>query len=263
MVKKPRVWRPRGGSKLPTGWNPPNRLQRQLHSVISRIPRRLLHPVWGIVVATLLAISGRSELFLHSYGLLFAGLWLIVDLWAWLLDKHSEWGWRFVIGAGCSSLLLIVVMAIVWWWMNGKLQDQQDDVLSRMVLIVNPPRENGSNALMVSVTNNGRTTIAQHSITCEWIYARFKNGEEVKHATSSVEPPAQVLGSYGGSDSSPCMTPLHIDTGVLFCADFVAMVTYELETQPGVKWFKRSRYWMKPSGDMYPMPLESAGYFCQ
>lgn len=219
------------------------------------------HWIIGVIAGAGMSYQGSYDT-LVRYGVLIAlFVWLVVESWMVLWNEAKG---RLL--SGILTGIAIVFFAGFGYLIHvSHLKFEQDDVLSKMVLTVSQPRDNNARALMVSVINNGGTTISRHEIECEWVYAHFKSGQEVKHSSSSVQPPAQTLGAYGGSDSSPCMQPMVIGglDDHLFCADFIAQVTYELETQPGVKWFRRTRYWMRPSGDLYPMPLESAGYFCQ
>src|SRR5258708_29809116 len=110
-------WLPRHGEKIEKPWSP-GPLHRTIQSYLAKVRTVLPHPVWGIVVATLLAFSGRGELLLRSLGLLLIAVWLSIDLWAWLLAKRTRW--KFVMGWTATSAMLISVMGIMWWWLDGK-----------------------------------------------------------------------------------------------------------------------------------------------
>src|SRR5271170_4245516 len=80
---------------------------QKIIGVLARIKSKLPHPLVGIVVATLIAFSGRSELTLRSYGILLIALWLAIDFWAWLLPRPSKYDMKYVFGWTFTSFLFI------------------------------------------------------------------------------------------------------------------------------------------------------------
>lgn len=124
MARQP--WRPRHGKKF--NENPERSfLEIQFAFIARSIPKFLLHPLWAIVVAALIAGTGRRELFLRSSGFLFVALWLSVDLWVWLLGKKVEadnaWFWqssKFAIGWTVTSCLLLMVMETMLWGLESQ-----------------------------------------------------------------------------------------------------------------------------------------------
>jgi hypothetical protein len=279
-------WRPRHGERLPTGWPFPGRAQKVAHLVLAKIPPKLLHPVWGIVVATALAITGRSELAFHSYGLLAAILWLIVDLWAWLLENRSRWHWRFALGAGSTSALLIVVMGVMWWWLDGKLQDQREDVWKHLTAGHYVPlgSEDDPMHTMFSVTNGGSYTISRRrEIVCltnlsvgnngtsrvESIASAFNNGRmqmggidafpwDRSEATSALE-------SGGDAETQPCLEFYEFKNGT-DCADVTLVFRYSLDNQPSTAQERKFRFvaYKSKTGafSWYQQPVEASERYC-
>jgi hypothetical protein len=280
-------WRPRQGAKLPTGWDAPSRLQGKVRSMLAKIPKRLLHPVWGILIATALAVTGRSELALHSYGLLAAIMWLILDLWVWLLEKRPNWHWRFAIGVGLSSALLIFVLAVVWWWLDGKLQDQRENVFQHLEFshyLASSDENNPMNTIF-TVTNGGGYQISRNNlIGCEVIlavgdqgasfvqnigrpaYANPDNGHiEISRTGEHPQFVGSLLNRGDDAESAKCLSWFGFQHGAQ-CLDVRIVFWYSLESQPDREQEKKVRYVAGKGNDgkfsWLPQPADSPQSYC-
>jgi len=111
-----RRWRPRQGRPL-VDTRGPGTIELRAASIVSKVPKLLYGPV-ALGVGVLVAFSGREELQLHCYGVLFVAIWLAFDLWVWLLGNGTKW--RFAVGWTLSNLLLIAWMAFVGWSISTK-----------------------------------------------------------------------------------------------------------------------------------------------
>src|SRR5947207_11834039 len=116
-----RRWQPRQGQALmeapTTGW-----LETQAERFLGQLPKFLLDPKWGLVLAAMLSFVCPSELTFRSLGLTAIALWLSGDIWAWALRKRVEkkrlllWtSWKFGIGWSWTSLLLIFLVVTMLW----------------------------------------------------------------------------------------------------------------------------------------------------
>jgi hypothetical protein len=144
------------------------RIERLAVWSIARVPRIFLYAPVAIVLGTLIVFSGRGELQLRSYGTLLIGVWLAVDLWAWLLKRESRW--RLVVGWTATSLVMISVMGIMWWWLDGKLRDQIDETYAKLTATARMPPTNDVYYSAFSVTNGGPVSIGKRAIRAEWFW---------------------------------------------------------------------------------------------
>jgi heme/copper-type cytochrome/quinol oxidase subunit 4 len=145
----------------------PSRYTEKAIKYLDRLRKILPHPVWGIVVATLIAFSGRSELILRSIGMCLIAIWLSLDLWAWLLRKRPRWAWTMVFGCTCTSLMLIAVMGIMWLWLDGKLADERDEAFRQ--LSSSASLSDGTDPIytLFKVTNaSGSAISGKHQLVC-------------------------------------------------------------------------------------------------
>lgn len=275
-------WRPREGKSL-SEQPMPGTMQRKILSLFARVPKVFLYPVWGIVVAALITFSGRAELQLRSYGLVLIAMWLVVDLWAWLLPKNTRW--RFVVGWSGASVLLIGVMVIMWWWLDGKLKDQRDDVFAHLTpnhnLVLG--EEDDPMHTMFTVSNNSAYDISRrHGITCftnfvvgnsgtsynRWTASWIDNGSMVFSGTVHTfdRPPASSpLLAGGDATTDPCLKTWGFVHGT-DCADITLIFWYTLENQPDFKQEKKFRFIANKgkTGEFswVPEPLESRDNYC-
>lgn len=204
------------------------------------------NPVWGIMVATFIAFSGRGELLLRSVGMLFIVFWLAIDFWNWLLTKHYGWRWMTIFGTSITNLMLIAMMGTMWWWMNGKLKDQQEDVYQHL---------NGNAFLqangdvmmdsMFSFNNGGETDIAKHQMFCVPIVIVTPDRRQVDNRMRNLHlqflrASDIPLKAGGDGESAPCLQLIGISP--ILCADVIVGIDYELSTQLDIKKRKEVRF---------------------
>ncbi len=160
--QKPRWW-PRNRQPFPK--TPAiGKIQTSLSDALRKIPKVLLHPLWGLLVATLITISGRGELLLKSSGITLAAVWLIVDTWFRLIPTPHRY--RIIIGWVLTNFLLISVMGVMDWWLSGKLADEREDAEMHLTIqfsSIDPD----PNKDTFTVTNNSSQRISgKHTLAC-------------------------------------------------------------------------------------------------
>jgi hypothetical protein len=267
---------------------------QKIRRALNRIRAFLPHPVWGIMVATLIAFSGRGELYLRSVGMVLVALWLILDLWAWLLEKSPRWCWMIICGATVSNLLLIGVMGIMWWWMDGKLADQREDVAHGLVFGHHslPGKERDALATLFTVTNNSSLAVSgKRQLVCYVISAVGNGGTSVQQNLWQAFMPDPVtrkpegvvgfgnperlwddvkigplLEANGDTETyDQCLSIIHFQTDT-DCVDLKLIFLYSLETQPALKQRKDIRFVGTVQGGQFAWqaePVESRAKFCR
>jgi hypothetical protein len=242
-------------------------LTKRIIKILDKVRKVLPHPVYGIVVAALIAFSGRGELLLRSIGMVLIAVWLALDLWAWLLNKAPRSRWTIVCGATASGLMLIVVMVTMWWWLDGKLKDQQEDTYSKLDIQAHSSASGKSGELsMFSIVNGGSTNIANHRVYCVinfegWSHGTW-GGKGVAHV-QVVDADVLLKGS-GGTETTLCLSSM-AGPPPLICADITIEIDYALDTQPNSMRAKELRFVGTYNGHdltWFGEPVGARGNFC-
>jgi hypothetical protein len=242
-------WRPRQGAKL-IQERKAGRIELFFVAVLRYVPKIVLHPLWGIAVATLIVASGtRYGLFLRSCGLVFVALWLAADLWAWLLPKKM-W-WKFAVGWTGTSTLLILSMLGMKQFMIQILHDQRANVREHLDSSYVVPKSGDLAKTLFTFTNGGSTAIAaNHQIYCGVNLLVF--GES---ATASVIQDGGIINRQAipfainpqsDSQSEECFE--HLLGLKVICADLTLGMEYALDTQPDIPQHRCFR-WIGVQGD--------------
>jgi hypothetical protein len=254
-------------------------IERIATDLVRRAPKVFLYAPVALVLGVLIVFSGHGELYLRSWGALLIGLWLALDLWAWLLKR--EYRWKFGIGWAGTSVILIGVMGIMWWWMDGKLEDQRSDVFQHlrfsytsgidpMDTIFTVTNESSfeiskKHELMcytrTAIGGTGRGNIRVNNMTTLW-----RNGQMLLAPATEIAPPFSVgqhgtasstIGTGGDAQSEPCLMFWHF-LGTI-CADVTIGFWYTLENQPDVDQEKDIRYFVQRDKNDYHWIQESVG----
>jgi hypothetical protein len=218
---------------------------------LKKIQKVLPHPLWGIVVATLITFSGRGELQLRSCGLLLIALWLAVDLWAWLLPKRRPF--KFIYGATICDVMLIGIMGIMWWWLDGKLEQNRAEVFDHISIshfIPSGEEDDPMNTVFTATNNSSQQVSKKHGITCFTRLAvgndgekYFMNKESVSRGGQSLmlgsdltfghQPAEASLGPGGDAESARCLRYFGFAHGFTHteCVDVKIQFWYSLEDQ--------------------------------
>jgi hypothetical protein len=259
-----RQWRPRQEHKLsPCS---PGPLHHNIQKYIDKVRKLLPHPVWGIMVATLIAFSGRGELQLRSVGLLLVSIWLSIDLWSWLLGRKTQW--KFVIGWAATSATLIGVMGIMYWWLDGKLQDQRDNAFQNLTAghRLPPGVEDDPTYTMFSVINGGSFDISKHRIICHTTLAVGNNGTSEFRGFNIEVPHSDSVLKAGGDVSTDQCLHYHFEQET-DCADVTLVFRFSLDTQPNFEQEKLFRFiaYKGRNGNFewYGEPQEEPGSRCE
>ncbi len=264
-------------------------ITRIISKWLSKAKKTLPHPLVGILIGFLIAFAGRSELPLRSYGMLIIALWMIVELWAWLLPLKDASRLKYMCGWTATSVLLIGVMGLMWWWMDGKLQDQREDVWNG--LTAGHTSDSDPTAAIFSVTNGSRYVISRrHQIICYTILAIGNAGTSTITYAATWATPGQLhmSGSLeqahieakrtladspmepgGDVESDPCLQFYRFagrsNTGTV-CADIALIFWYTLDTQPDLEQERQFRFIARRTAygaySWWPSPLQAKGSQC-
>jgi hypothetical protein len=276
-------WWPRDGRPM-EGAASIGQIHRHCMELLERIPSKLLHPVWGILVATLCTVVGRSDLLLRSAGLLLAALWLSLDIWAWLL-RRQWYRWAYILGCLFTSMILVAVMGVMWWWLDGKLQEQRQDALQHIRIEYTIPAGYKYDPLesMFTVTNNSSQTLSgKHQIACFVnlivvnggtvtidklsLAQHYPKGWEIISGSLSKTPIKELSPIEPGGDAitESCLSLLEPRT--FDCADIVLTFQYYLQTQPSTLQQVKTRIVTYETGDggfqWYKQGLDQPGSDC-
>jgi hypothetical protein len=247
-------------------------IETRILAALAQAKKILPHPVAGIVVATLIAFSGRGELVLRSYGLLAIVIWLNVDLWAWLLPMRCSL--KHAIGATSSSLMLIAMMGVMWWWMDGKLQDQQEDVFDHLGIQFEMTPTLGANAVMksnVTIVNGGHFDVGKFEILCHAVLIEWEDGSKLKNGTLGYASSQTVFRAGGDGATVNCMGLIRVSANLsngmprkFVCGDVLVDVKYTLATQPLAEQQKRARFVSRENTQFNwkSEPVDSRESFC-
>jgi hypothetical protein len=240
-------------------------LSGRIIQMLNNVRGILPHPVWGIVVATLIAFSGRGELLLRSVGMVLIAIWLALDLWAWLLDRAPHGRWTLVYGATSTSLMLIIVAGIMWWWMDGKLKDQQDEVFQDLELQVRPPGRGRLYDALFTLTNKSHFDVERHALVCFSVVERYENSNPASNVSRAFSSDKVLIKNGGDSETLDCGKNMTV-THPLKCADLIVQFRYVLMTQPKDEKERKFRFVTRPEQGGYSWiaePLESKEIYCR
>jgi len=255
------AWRPRNGLRLSAIDNRPPKAEIVAQQLLGKIPKIFLYPVWGLLVAALIAIVGRGELLLKSVGLILVAVWLAVDFWAWLIKKHRRW--TYVIGWTSTSLLFIGVMSIMWWWLDGKLQDQRENVQANLSATATVPPSNHPYWSTFTVRNGGATGIGGRAILCSPVLQVGENGSVLSPGLLERFPVTEAELAAGNSESATCLAGVR--TPSPRCIDMELEIRYALTTQPNATDLQKWRFVAMPSAGIYQwheQPVEEPHSYC-
>ena len=192
---------------------------------------KLPHPLVGIVTASTLAFVGHGEVLLRGFGLVFVAIWLIADLWNWLLQKRNCY--TTVVGCALSSIVLIAVMHIMLWLLNGYLEDERNDTFLHLTgNIYSSPSGTATEAIF-TIKNEGQTGLADHRLACVVNFAEY--GTTMIFEKTPVWITASLglpLSRGGGTQSTACLSIVS-NLQNLTCGDITYKYDYVLATQPG------------------------------
>jgi hypothetical protein len=267
----------------------PGWIERTAVRHISKLPKLFLYGPVALILAWLLAPSGRGELELKGAGVVALALWLSIDLWHVLLQK--KWQWRFVTGWTGTSLLFIVSMTIMWWWLGGKLSEQRIDVALKLSFehyVIPGMDDNPMFTKFTVVNNSGYALSGKHKLVC---YINLAVGD---HGTSLIEkawegeqldatgkwtgllggavdayrdniPTVETMQPGGDAETDQCLKSLGFAEGT-DCIDTTLIFWYSLETQPTFKQEKDVRYVATKEGSSFVwsrQPLNSNTNYCR
>ena len=277
-------WYPRHGQKL---WQPARRGKIEVftHTQLAKLPSWFLRPLWSIIVATLITITGHRELLLRSFGILIAMLWCAVDLWVWLLEKKKDWTGRFIAGWAGTSGLLIVAMCVMGYWAIGELDDLRSDVWRNLAITYSAPPNNDPTLSVITVKNNSEHVISERRrVLCINHLSVAKNGAKIVNGvyeqvgpglwTVTSSPPAVIplprqdavpLLGGGDGESVSCLSAFGFQVGVA-CLDFTVVVQWYLRDVKGESQEKALRMVTYATGDgkyeWHEQPLTQGGSYC-
>ena len=257
-----RKWRPRQGRKL-TVRGSPGWIERTAVEHVGKLPKIFLYGPVALIVAWLLAPTGRGELTLKSVGAVVLALWLAFDLWHWLL--HKTWQWRFVAGWTGTGLLFIGSMAMMWWWLNGVLQDQREEVRNKLTAVARVPPSNNPFQSGFTIRNGASIDIEKdHMITCQPHLFVGLDGDALFTVVGKFSEASGSTGMTridllaGNSETDQCLeimlTPVPPS-----CMDVTLRIDYSLATQPHIKQDREWRFVAKLDGGWYHWVEQSEG----
>ena len=250
-----------------TGW-----LETQAERFLGQLPKFLLDPKWGLVLAAMLSFVGPSELTFRSLGLTAIALSLSGDIWAWALRKRVEkkrlllWtSWKFVIGWSGTSLLLIVVMVTMWWGLSKELEVQEQESFDKLTATIKLPPSGDPVGSIISIQNGGHFDINDHQVLCRINYETFENHLIFTYATNwIISKPMLPIRAGGDTESVVCLDQLvgysnaTKKTGAapqLQCADITFQYDYAISTLPSFSRSKAFRFVTRNAArkfDWYP-----------
>lgn len=243
------------------------RIQQWVSAQLRRIPDFLLKPVWGIMLGAAISLAGPHNLPFKSACLLAIAVWLIIDLWAYVLHKSDTSRLRIVlVGWTLTNVLLIGVMGVMYLWLAGALQEQQDDVYAKLDVLAFMPDSRSILRTGITVTNNGGTDINDHRVTC-WLrrVPYFPYGGLAKFGMATTLPKKTGIKVYGDAETSYCLAGIQAmppDSHAV-CADITVAVSYSLITQPATT--KTKQYRFVADGEdfvFHKQPIEYSGDYC-
>jgi hypothetical protein len=232
---------------------------KKVLAILSRVQKIFPHPLWGIGVATLLAIVGRGELLIRSAGLVLAVIWLAIGLWVYVLKEH--WKYRYIIGSALTSLMLLVSMGLMYWWLVGKLKDQLADVYQHLEISYVNSSESSNDPMgtIFTITNKSSNEISRkHELMCftrsalgtrnglkwavEQLTSVIRKGQMALIPATHIPPPF-LIGPHeledapiepgGDAQSDQCLAWFRFSSTE--CADVTIGFWYTLESQPDIE----------------------------
>jgi hypothetical protein len=222
------------------------RTERWIASLFGRIPKIFLYGPVPLLIAALIKIE---QLRARRVGLLLLGVWLIVDLWAWIFGKHSDSSFRFVGGCLGSAVILMCITQIMAWWLADSMRHQQEEVFQKLQIdAFLPPGLASPLGSFFTVINNGATNIQSgYTIVCELNYLL------VDHVVIRAHPPhdptfsnigkgsTAPMNAGGGSDSAACLSNYIVGQNFK-CADVTIKFMYYLEIDDHLQQTKYRRF---------------------
>lgn len=264
---------------------------RAIHFAKAKLP----HPLWGLVIAALLTISGHNYLVLRSIGLSLVTLWLAVEFLAWWLERKWIRDFQWIVGIAVCNGMFVVMMLIMRCWLALELEDQRTNVFQHLTISYYslPHKEASPQETVFRVTNNSTYNLSgRRQLVCYLNYAvgnnRTSTDENMWQAFTPNPVTRKWKASFGGGSSyeflwpdivpgAPLLSNGDADTyeqclGVLRfkddtqCIDLSLIFLYSLETQPNLKQEKESRIVGTMEGDQFVWqyrPVQSNRNYCE
>jgi hypothetical protein len=278
-------WWPRHGQPL-TEKRGAGRIELLAFALITEMPKVFLYAPVALLIAWLIAFTGRGELVLRSYGVLAIAVWLAVDLWAYLVKR--SWRWRFVVGWTGTNVLLILAMLTMWWLLDDRLQDERKDVFQHLSFshYIRSGEEDDPMSTIFTATNGSSYAISYNNlIGCEVIlavgthgqtfvqnigrpaYANPDNGHIV--ISRAGEHPQISHGSSlkpgNDAESEKCLSWFELQDATE-CVDVKVIFWYALADQPETHQEKKIRYVANKGKDNHfswlQQPVDSSKSYC-
>jgi hypothetical protein len=241
----------------------------KVKGALAEVRKILPHPVVAILIASLIAFAGHSQLVIRGCGLLFVVLWLFMDLWDWLLGENTNLGrWRFIVGGIGTFAMLAVAVGIIGWMLKGEHEDQRADVFQHLEFSYINSSEASSDPMgtIFKVTNKSSYEISnKHELMCftrsavgtkqglkmvlAGITTFLRDGKMMLAPVSYLPPPFSIgphalanstLKPGGDAQSDACLAWFKFSSEE--CADVTIGFWYALENQRDIEQEKSVRY---------------------
>lgn len=241
---------------------------------LERLRKILPHAGWGLTVGAAITFTGRGDVAIRSYGLLFVAVWIAVDFWAWLIpaidyfEKPNRIGFKYCIGAAFTCALGTGLMLIMFWQLRDRLEDDREEVERNLSIIAQMPDNQDIHKIRATMINNGQQDIASHhQILCRVNRMNLQNGSTVTNVGWGASQSPAVIQKHGDGESDACLkgSPDWGENNAVICMDMTVEIDFSLVMQPSILMTKRVR--LVASGDksdflFYQQPLESTDNFC-
>lgn len=275
-------------------WSSFSELEKRVLVIIQWTRDRLPHPLWGLVAATLIPITGHSYLVLRSVGLLIVAIWLAVEFLAWWLPLNWKPQYRWIVGITVVNLMFVGMMWAMWWWLSSDLEDQRTDVSAALTADHHlvPGQEDIPTSTMFTVTNNSRFGISKKNrLLCYVNYAVGNTGSSLVQNMWEGQGTNPVNGQWQGMlsgapstkffwesmvDGSPiesggdattdeCLKVIGFRENTQ-CVDVNLVFLYTLEAQPDTRQEREFRYVGTTEGKTFfwrTQPVKSKTNYCK
>jgi len=254
---------------------------------VDKISNFFKHGLVALVVAWLISYGGRGETRFKSAGVFLMAIWLIFEVWAWIV-RQKPWDLhRWNIGCTLTDFILIAALLVTAWFAIEELQKQRDDVWQNLRAdpYVIGPRDDPMTTLF-TVTNGSRFEISKkHQIICgvniaidqqhayilgpvetaivndKMVTLWSDNPDLFPHTLSTSR-----VTSGGDVQTDACLRVLNFASGTE-CVDLTLTFWYALESQPDMEQQKRFRMVAFRNGDgefkWVKESLNSGENYCQ
>ena len=238
------------------------------HRIVrERIRPILLHGIVLTLIGSALVATGHSSMFVRSLATCVCVICLSLEVAVWISATKWIRQYKAIVFCTATCIFGTSAMGIMYWSVLSTLEDQQNEVFSKLMPTISVPRQPYGGVLdsTFTITNGGSIAIGpNHQLVCGVNLITFEGGNRMANSEQMIRQTIPFPIQPGGdSQSDPCLEQIFGGARPT-CIDMNFDIFYTLETQPEDNRQKEFRFTaqMEDGFVWHPQPLKMSGSPC-